>query len=289
MSKILNLRSIKSADIKLDIFSQRYTKEEYSDGDSIFQCIKINSKKQLFWLFEQIRQTSKDGYFIFRGQRNCHWKPLSSIERVEGVAAGIEYFEQKHFDNFKKLARGKISEQFLLKPSQEIEDKNELWAVGQHMGLKTPLMDWTRSIYVALYFAFEEKVNNSSYRAVFCLDGSILDNGIAYVSEIFEPASDPYGRLTAQQGLFITRKALPQVRDRLERLYKYKPEEINKINIRCARKFLISEKLREEIMDYLEHLGIKKETIYPDLAGVIMKANDDLDLSIKWKNLPKVS
>ncbi|MCT8530741.1 hypothetical protein KZ377_09415, partial [Glaesserella parasuis] len=47
VSNILNLRSIKSADIKLDIFSQNYTKEEYSNGDSIFQCIRTNFRHNL--------------------------------------------------------------------------------------------------------------------------------------------------------------------------------------------------------------------------------------------------
>lgn len=271
---VINLDEIKVVNTEKSIFEQDYILEKYNNYESIFQSIKIENFQQLQRLIEQYKKMHKENNFIFRGQRNCHWKPLSSLEREININ---DYITKWHLENFRKLARGRIKEQFLLQNYYETEGIRELWSVGQHMGLKTPLLDWTYSLFVALYFAFEDKQqdNNSPYRSLYCLDTSIINIGSNYVNEVFEPISDPYGRLTAQQGLFITHRAIPKIRNILNK----KNDQI--LNIKIARKYFISENLRQEIIDYLDFLGIKTGTIYPDLEGVIKKANDDLCLFLK--------
>ncbi|MFZ7157039.1 FRG domain-containing protein [Avibacterium avium] len=267
--KIKNLDKIKIANINKKILDQDYIAEAYDAYQSIFQCLKIETLKQLEWLIKETKNERKNGNFIFRGQRDCHWKPISSLERE--ITSNFDTIKNDHLENFRQLARGKINEQFLLQKTEETEYINEIWAVGQHMGLKTPLLDWSKSFFISLFFAFEERNNNSPYRAVFCLDSDILYKGENYVSEFFEPISDPYGRLTAQQGLFLTNKAIIYAREKLNR--KINNKNFREINIKAARKYFINNKLRDEIIDYLDFIGIRIDTVYPDIQGVIKKVN----------------
>lgn len=99
--------------------------------------------------------------------------------------------------------------------------------------------------------------------------------GENYVSECFVPYADPIGRITAQQGLFITQKGIAT----LENAMRTEKDHLKKVL--CSTKFYIANTLRDEILAYLKHIGIRFETIYPDIQGAILEANERLNKNIE--------
>jgi hypothetical protein len=112
---------------------------------------------------------------------------------------------EEHLKKFKVFVRGRFPNL-----NDYHHDDNEIWAIGQHYGLKTPLLDWSVSPYVALFFAFEgqNKRENESpvlsdlagrpiLRSVYFLNSLIIN--FDFYNEFFvRLASKKYDRLLAK-------------------------------------------------------------------------------------------
>lgn len=86
--------------------------------------------------------------WVFRGQSNATWDLRTSFERTEFFRKynGIEL---SFLSDFKRGAKNFLTEKEV--PTNLIE-----WlALMQHHGAPTRLLDFTKSIYIASYFAFE--------------------------------------------------------------------------------------------------------------------------------------
>jgi len=158
--------------------------------------------------------------------------------------------------------------------------------VGQHFGLATPLLDWTRSPFAATYFAFEELAPDpTDYRVVYGLarnavtkkseeileKTSDLQKQRAPVIEFIDPMSDENQRLVSQAGLF-TRAPIN-----------------TPIELWVAREFEGSSSavlLRIEIPDTdrltclraLNRMNINHLSLFPDLTGASRATNLKLEL-----------
>lgn len=107
----------------------------------------------------RVRQAEFMTSRVFRGQRTVKWRLESQWERwlrslkdqpevLSLLGSRTELLRDSYIENFKHLMRG------LGAPLSPTDPDREWWALGRQHGLLTPLLDWTRSPYVAAYFAF---------------------------------------------------------------------------------------------------------------------------------------
>ncbi|MFN7117713.1 MAG: FRG domain-containing protein [Saprospiraceae bacterium] len=102
-----------------------------------------------------------DALWYFRGQTNSTWSLKPTLER-----AVITYQEEALYDEFKRTAH------LYSQDTQRVDSKMEWLALMQHHGAPTRLLDWTRSAYVAAFFAVNELTVSTQSAAVWAINVS---------------------------------------------------------------------------------------------------------------------
>lgn len=217
-------------------------------------------------------------YMIYRGQRDSTWPLRTSIDRIfleQHKKVPTVADAEKHLRTFQFATRGRLGQGW--SPS----DDDSWWSLGQHFGLATPLLDWTESPYVAAYFAFSEPSNclgtDSKERIVYCLDRLEIEKanaglGLLNQVQIIEPLQDQNARLVSQRGLFTK---LPLGTD-LENWVRENFQGNNDQGILV--KIVIPESVqdREKFLRFLNRKNINPLTLFPDLSGASIHANNSI-------------
>jgi hypothetical protein len=216
--------------------------------------------------------------YVWRGQRDAAWELESSFDRTltPKQVRTRRAIATRHLAKFKLATRGRRG----ATPSK-ITDDNEWWALGQHDGLATPLLDWTESPFVALYFAHEKPLRPASgQRAVWAL-GSVaaknkeireghLGSTRPPLLEFVRPQLDESARLVSQAGLF-TRAPFGQTVDGWVR-----DHFSGKTRGAALIKISIPELGRTECLRTLNKMNINHLSLFPDVYGAAQHCNTAL-------------
>ncbi len=225
--------------------------------------------------------------FLYRGLSNASYELVSSLQRCcQQDNEKMADIEMNLLDNFAKYAK-----------MEHPDIDNSIWTkmiIGQHHGLPTRLMDWTRSPMIALHFAMTESNLEEMDRhncVIWRLDVKKLHEKLpekyreACRGSVF--TIDSLGKVCSEltdydrdiqdcKSMAILEP--PTIDQRISNQYSFfsvvpsNVERVEDILTDCdddtVVKYVIDRNLRWRIRDMLDEANVNERLIYPGLDGI---------------------
>jgi FRG domain-containing protein/restriction endonuclease HindI-like protein len=217
---------------------------------------------------------------IYRGHRRYDWPLTPSLGRFDSRKIITEDIAYAQLRFFRRAVRGRLLDHTLVAEGEDYE----LWSVGQHHGLLTPLLDWTHSPYVALFFAFEKPdqraETDNPFRAIYILNKTHVETEkFCPDVSVLEPRKDDHGRLVNQAGLFtyssygntLENFLINSLHD--EVLGEVREEDEAKELAKYICKIYIPNEERDACLRHLRMMNVHHGSLFPDLFGAAQYCN----------------
>jgi hypothetical protein len=244
---------------------------------------------------------SRDGW-AFRGEEHASWPLLSSLARrfmqMKVPHALWREREERALRVFRRKAHVYLPDRTIL------EDTLRCLAMMQHHGAPTRLLDFTKSPFVAAFFALENALSDS---AVYALNTPLLATlAAAHDATLTRDAVDPrlpghferfftagtqplvwFGepsemdrRLVAQSGLLVVPGVIDTALPTLLASYRCEAPLIEKV--------VLAQSMRSAAMHALYRMNITQATLFPDLDGLARSIAYELEEGWPLPGLPAV-
>lgn len=154
------------------------------------------------------------------------------------------------------------------KETQNLSDE-EVMALGQHYGLPTRLLDWSRSLYIAAYFAFSDSLfmeRKSRFVAIWALNAvSPVWTG-EFGARIINLPAKSNARLRNQESCFTLLSSLSSsLEDFVDGVASVASEPL-------LYQLVIPASCAKEAVDDLDFIGFSARRLFPDFEGYARSA-----------------
>lgn len=258
--------------------------EEIALSDGV---LEVNAKSWHGFVEYVQNELSNYRAYIYRGHREPEWKLMPSIDRIEGIRT----LKVNTLEEFKQASRGRRGH------SPPKLNNDEWWAVGQHHGLNTPLLDWTESPFVAAFFAFATARTDDNLpkaRIIYAIAKQQINNKCEEIKkhpiftgatallagtdaiDIISPQIDDNARLVSQRGLFTRTLGSGLCHD----IESWMRKNFKGNNRAIMIKIAVIENLgdRNDFLRFLNRVNINYLTLFPDLDGAARHCNMQLEI-----------
>jgi hypothetical protein len=269
--------------------------------------ITLESWERFIWHIKD--KHSHSPALIYRGQAEAEWKIESTLDRLEARFPTYKNYWGKiperfscppvardvHLEAFKEAVRGKRG----ANPQDPTEC--EWWALAQHHGLATPLLDWTYSPFVALFFAFEEEFYVDMTKKVLCEPKTrvvyavpfhlVIQNGTKEnpAPILFSPRREITHRLGNQSGVLMQMPPGADLESSIR--HRFTNESYGKDTLHpraILEKMIIPNKDRVACLKFLNKMNINRMSLFADLDGAARHINSlwEIDFDTALGSLP---
>lgn len=230
---------------------------------------------------------------LYRGHAQAEWQLASPWERELELSGPRRPEDNKRLldqllESFKDITIGLPGIRTF-----DLHADDDWWTLGRHYGLATPLLDWTRSPFVAAFFAFTgllEQVSpgattlgsvdilalcspkSAEKVAIWSFAIQSMESGPPPGLEIVSSRTDIGHRQRAQRGVFtrLTNDTHLCLEDYLESLQPKHP---------LLRKYIVPGWAASDAIRDLRMMNITFATLFPDLTGAALQANFEMAMS----------